>query len=115
VWGIASVIRHAAASVPVLQVGYSIRFEDCTSDKTLIKYMTDGMLLREFLGEPDLAGYRWGVTGRGWNGVQCAACKWLGMWVCVCMVSNCSWGTLRKFCLTCGLAWQGCRQGKGVK
>jgi pre-mRNA-splicing factor ATP-dependent RNA helicase DHX16 len=41
-----------------LQVGYSIRFEDCTSDKTLIKYMTDGMLLREFLGEPDLAGYR---------------------------------------------------------
>lgn len=39
-------------------VGYSIRFEDCTSDKTVIKYMTDGMLLREFLGEPDLASYR---------------------------------------------------------
>ena len=38
-------------------VGYSIRFEDCTSDKTIIKYMTDGMLLREFLTEPDLAGY----------------------------------------------------------
>ncbi|XP_015650435.1 pre-mRNA-splicing factor ATP-dependent RNA helicase DEAH1 isoform X2 [Oryza sativa Japonica Group] len=39
------------------EVGYSIRFEDCTSEKTLIKYMTDGMLLREFLGEPDLASY----------------------------------------------------------
>ncbi|EMS57677.1 Putative pre-mRNA-splicing factor ATP-dependent RNA helicase DHX16 [Triticum urartu] len=39
------------------EVGYSIRFEDCTSEKTMIKYMTDGMLLREFLGEPDLAGY----------------------------------------------------------
>ncbi|OMJ29644.1 Pre-mRNA-splicing factor ATP-dependent RNA helicase-like protein cdc28 [Smittium culicis] len=39
------------------QVGYSIRFEDCTSDKTRIKYMTDGMLLREFMTEPDLAGY----------------------------------------------------------
>eukprot|EP01038_Epipyxis_sp_PR26KG_P008427 gene8427-11397_t len=39
------------------EVGYSIRFEDCTSDKTIIKYMTDGMLLREFLTEPDLAGY----------------------------------------------------------
>ena len=39
------------------QVGYSIRFEDCTSEKTVIKYMTDGMLLREFLGEPDLASY----------------------------------------------------------
>jgi hypothetical protein len=46
-------------TIPSHQVGYSIRFEDCTSDKTLIKYMTDGMLLREFLGEPDLAGYRW--------------------------------------------------------
>ncbi|VDP08434.1 unnamed protein product, partial [Soboliphyme baturini] len=40
-----------------LQVGYSIRFEDCTSEKTLIKYMTDGMLLREFLSEPDMQGY----------------------------------------------------------
>lgn len=65
------------------EVGYSIRFEDCTSDKTVIKYsacyfyslttlqirytnafmpygllaVTDGMLLREFMTEPDLAGY----------------------------------------------------------
>lgn len=39
------------------EVGYSIRFEDCTSESTVIKYMTDGMLLREFLNEPDLASY----------------------------------------------------------
>lgn len=39
------------------EVGYNIRFEDCTSERTIIKYMTDGMLLREFLGEPDLASY----------------------------------------------------------
>jgi pre-mRNA-splicing factor ATP-dependent RNA helicase DHX16 len=39
------------------EVGYSIRFEDCTSERTVLKYMTDGMLLREFLSEPDLAGY----------------------------------------------------------
>ena len=39
------------------EVGYSIRFEDCTSEKTVIKYMTDGMLLREFLTEPDLKAY----------------------------------------------------------
>ncbi|XP_016397241.1 LOW QUALITY PROTEIN: putative pre-mRNA-splicing factor ATP-dependent RNA helicase DHX16 [Sinocyclocheilus rhinocerous] len=39
------------------QVGYSIRFEDCTSEHTILKYMTDGMLLREFLTEPDLASY----------------------------------------------------------
>ncbi|KAI3708274.1 hypothetical protein L2E82_37440 [Cichorium intybus] len=37
------------------EVGYYIHFEDCTSDKTVLKYMTDGMLLREFLGEPDLS------------------------------------------------------------
>ena len=39
------------------EVGYSIRFEDSTSDKTIIKYMTDGMLLRELMTEPDLGGY----------------------------------------------------------
>lgn len=39
------------------EVGYSIRFEDCTSERTLLKYMTDGMLLREFLTEPGLDSY----------------------------------------------------------
>lgn len=38
-------------------VGYAIRFEDCTSDKTVVKYMTDGILLRESLREPDLDNY----------------------------------------------------------
>lgn len=38
-------------------VGYSIRFEDVTSDKTRIKYMTDGVLLRESLDEGDLDRY----------------------------------------------------------
>ena len=39
------------------EVGYSVRFEDCTSGRTLVQYMTDGMLLREFLSEPDLRKY----------------------------------------------------------
>lgn len=39
------------------EVGYSIRFEDCTSERTILKYMTDGTLHREFLSEPDLASY----------------------------------------------------------
>ena len=57
------------------ECGYAIRFEDCTSEKTRIKasfldknnclmtstplfqYMTDGILLRECLGEPDLDQY----------------------------------------------------------
>uniref|UniRef100_A0A1I7TSS5 RNA helicase n=1 Tax=Caenorhabditis tropicalis TaxID=1561998 RepID=A0A1I7TSS5_9PELO len=38
-------------------VGYTIRFEDCTSQDTIIKYMTDGMLLRECLIDPDLSSY----------------------------------------------------------
>ena len=36
------------------EVGYSIRFEDCTSDRTILKYMTDGMLLREALIDPEM-------------------------------------------------------------
>jgi len=39
------------------QVGYAIRFEDLTSETTVIKYMTDGVLLRESLREPDLDEY----------------------------------------------------------
>lgn len=39
------------------EVGYTIRFEDCTSPETLVKYMTDGMLLRECLIDNDLSQY----------------------------------------------------------
>ncbi|VDN03033.1 unnamed protein product [Thelazia callipaeda] len=39
------------------EVGYTIRFEDCTSQDTIVKYMTDGMLLRECLLDPDLTSY----------------------------------------------------------
>ena len=39
------------------QVGYSIRFDDMTSSETIIKYMTDGMLMREYLADNDLNRY----------------------------------------------------------
>eukprot|EP01065_Artemidia_motanka_P011802 TRINITY_DN1642_c7_g1_i1.p1 TRINITY_DN1642_c7_g1~~TRINITY_DN1642_c7_g1_i1.p1 ORF type:complete len:727 (+),score=205.35 TRINITY_DN1642_c7_g1_i1:88-2268(+) len=39
------------------EVGYTIRFEDCTSERTLLKYMTDGMLLREAMLDPLLSKY----------------------------------------------------------
>jgi ATP-dependent RNA helicase DHX8/PRP22 len=39
------------------EVGYTIRFEDCTSPETRIKYMTDGMLQRECLLDPDVSAY----------------------------------------------------------
>ncbi|KAG0352001.1 DEAH-box RNA helicase prp16 [Podila minutissima] len=38
-------------------VGYAIRFEDVTSSDTVIKYMTDGVLLRESIREGDLDHY----------------------------------------------------------
>ncbi|KAF7723566.1 DEAH-box RNA helicase prp16 [Apophysomyces ossiformis] len=38
-------------------VGYTIRFEDQTSENTLIRYMTDGILLRESMSSPDLEQY----------------------------------------------------------
>ena len=39
------------------EVGYTIRFEDVTGPKTVLKYMTDGMLLREAMADPKLERY----------------------------------------------------------
>ena len=39
------------------EVGYTIRFEDMSSKATLLKYMTDGMLLREGMSDPMLENY----------------------------------------------------------
>lgn len=55
-----SVARRVAQELGVRlgeEVGYAIRFEDRTSERTLIKYLTDGVLLRESLSNPDLNQY----------------------------------------------------------
>ncbi|KAJ6144538.1 Pre-mRNA-splicing factor ATP-dependent RNA helicase PRP43 [Penicillium chermesinum] len=55
-----SVAERVAAEMDVKlgeEVGYSIRFEDKTSSKTCLKYMTDGMLLREAMNDHNLARY----------------------------------------------------------
>ncbi|KAK2627836.1 hypothetical protein QTJ16_002482 [Diplocarpon rosae] len=39
------------------EVGYSIRFEDVTGPRTILKYMTDGMLLREAMHDHNLIRY----------------------------------------------------------
>uniref|UniRef100_A0A8C0PNJ0 RNA helicase n=1 Tax=Canis lupus familiaris TaxID=9615 RepID=A0A8C0PNJ0_CANLF len=36
------------------KVGYQVRFDDCSSKETAIKYMTDGCLLKHILGDPNL-------------------------------------------------------------
>lgn len=38
-------------------VGYTVRFEDATSNRTKIKYLTDGMLLREAMADNLLMDY----------------------------------------------------------
>ncbi|XP_045459302.1 ATP-dependent RNA helicase DHX33-like [Melitaea cinxia] len=38
-------------------VGYCVRFEDVTSSRTKVKYLTDGMLLREAVADPLLKKY----------------------------------------------------------
>lgn len=38
-------------------VGYTVRFDDCTSPSTLCRYLTDGMLFRESLHDPLLSRY----------------------------------------------------------
>lgn len=55
-----SVAQRVAAEMDVKlgeEVGYSIRFEDMTSQKTIMKYMTDGMLLREAMNDHNLTRY----------------------------------------------------------
>ena len=55
-----SVAQRVAAEMDVAlgeEVGYSIRFEDVTGPRTILKYMTDGMLLREAMHDPDLTRY----------------------------------------------------------
>lgn len=55
-----SVAQRVAAEMDVKlgeQVGYSIRFEDMTGPQTILKYMTDGMLLREAMNDHTLSRY----------------------------------------------------------
>jgi HrpA-like RNA helicase len=50
------VAQEAGSSVGDL-VGYSVRFDNCCSERTRIKYVTDGMLLRESLMDPNFDQY----------------------------------------------------------
>lgn len=56
----------------MFQVGYAVRFEDVTSKATRIKYLTDGLLLREALLDPKLMRYKVGdlddrMSGTKWR------------------------------------------------
>jgi hypothetical protein len=40
------------------EVGYCVRFDDNTSTNTRVKFMTDGILVRECLSDPKLTRYQ---------------------------------------------------------
>ncbi len=55
-----SVAKRVSEEMDVVlgeEVGYSVRFDDKSSKKTLIKYLTDGMLLREATMDKNLMRY----------------------------------------------------------
>eukprot|EP01120_Amphizonella_sp_Union-15-10_P015582 TRINITY_DN8051_c0_g1_i2.p1 TRINITY_DN8051_c0_g1~~TRINITY_DN8051_c0_g1_i2.p1 ORF type:complete len:705 (-),score=150.45 TRINITY_DN8051_c0_g1_i2:146-2260(-) len=55
-----SVAKRVAEELDVTlgeEVGYTIRFEDFSSERTKLKYLTDGMLLREAMADPLLESY----------------------------------------------------------
>lgn len=55
-----SVAARVAKEMDVVlgdEVGYTIRFEDKSSHNTRLKYLTDGMLLRESMIDPTLSKY----------------------------------------------------------
>ncbi|TVU41410.1 hypothetical protein EJB05_14925, partial [Eragrostis curvula] len=62
-WKVAamSVSRRVAEEMDVAlgeEVGYSVRFDHCCSNKTVLKYLTDGILLREAMKDPLLTKYK---------------------------------------------------------
>ncbi|KEG15222.1 RNA helicase [Trypanosoma grayi] len=56
-----SIARHVAAQRGGRvggEVAYAVRFDDTCGPQTRVKYMTDGILLREIQADPDLTRYR---------------------------------------------------------
>ncbi|VDI31476.1 ATP-dependent RNA helicase DDX35, partial [Mytilus galloprovincialis] len=55
---VASRVAEERGSILGAEVGYTIRFEDCSEEKiTKVKFVTDGLLIREIMGDPLLKKY----------------------------------------------------------
>lgn len=53
----ASFVAKSLGTMLGEKVGYQVRFDDMSADNTQVKFMTDGILLREFQSDPDLQKY----------------------------------------------------------
>jgi ATP-dependent RNA helicase HrpB len=53
---LASRVAHELGVVLGREVGYQVRFENCVSDATRIKFETEGILLRQLIRDPALRG-----------------------------------------------------------
>ncbi|CAD5121285.1 unnamed protein product [Dimorphilus gyrociliatus] len=54
---LASRVADERGTILGQEIGYIIRFEDCSDDRTKVKFMTDGMLIRTLMRDPLLEGY----------------------------------------------------------
>lgn len=54
---VAQRVAHEMGVMVGEEVGYSVRFDEMTSESTLIKYLTDGMLIRESMYDDRLSKY----------------------------------------------------------
>src|SRR5262249_38988916 len=55
---LASRVAHELGVNLGSEVGYQVRFENATSNRTRIKFETEGILLRQMIQDPSLAGIR---------------------------------------------------------
>jgi ATP-dependent helicase HrpB len=53
---LAARVAHELGVKPGDEVGYQIRFENCTSERTRIRFVTEGVLLRQMIEDPALKG-----------------------------------------------------------
>lgn len=58
------------------EVGYSVRFDECSGASTRLKYLTDGILMREAMTDPLLERYHVIVLDKAMRGPWRRMCWW---------------------------------------
>ena len=62
------------------EVGYQVRFENCVSAATRIKFETEGILLRQLIQDPGLRGVQAIIFDGFMNAICMATSRWPALW-----------------------------------